>query len=194
MRRPAAALLALVLSGCALSGCAGGGGSGSGEAPVPRTSAEVLSAETPSADSPSADSPSADSLGDERGGNRALALSCDAASEVHLPTVPAPLRRAGAFSRLPALTRPLDVHGLIWSQNDERLYVGVVCGPRTAEQFVTLVAQARLTMWEGRPALHWTTRTGVRNFMWLERPGVAVYVGATPGLSDRIHPIATGIG
>ncbi|SET67511.1 hypothetical protein [Nonomuraea wenchangensis] len=189
MRRPAAALLALALSGCALSGCAGGGGSGSGEAPVPRTSAEVLSAETPSADSPSADS-----LGDEQGGNRALALSCDAASEVHLPAVPAPLRRAGAFSRLPALTRPLDVHGLIWSQNDERLYVGVVCGPRTAEQFVTLVAQARLTMWEGRPALHWTTRTGVRNFMWLERPGVAVYVGATPGLSDRIHPIATGIG
>ncbi|MEU6730789.1 hypothetical protein ABZ917_44375 [Nonomuraea wenchangensis] len=184
MRRPAAVLLTLALSGCALCGCAGGGGSGGGEAPVPRTPADSLSEEPLSDETPSS----------EQAGSQALALSCDAASEVHLPAVPAPLERAGAFSRLPALTRPLPVHGLIWSQNDERLYVGVVCGPRTAEQFVTLVARARLAAWEGRPALHWTTRTGVRNLMWLERPGVAVYVGATPGLTDHIDPIATGIG
>ncbi|MEV4292666.1 hypothetical protein AB0K40_44770 [Nonomuraea bangladeshensis] len=189
MRRPAAVLLALALSGCALSGCAGDGGSGGGEAPVPRASAEPLSQETLSEEPLPEETPSA-----EQAGSQALTLSCDAASEVRLPAVPAPLERAGAFSRLPALTRPLAVHGLIWSRNDERLYVGVVCGPRTAEQFVTLVARARLTAWEGRPALHWTTRTGVRNLMWLDRPGVAVYVGATPGLSDRIQPIAAGIG
>ncbi|MEU4516122.1 hypothetical protein AB0G05_42080 [Nonomuraea wenchangensis] len=189
MRRPAAVLLTLALSGCALSGCAGGGGSGGGEAPVARTPADSLSEEPLSEEIRSEETPSA-----EQAGSQTMTLSCDSASEISLPAVPAPLQRAGAFSRLPALTRPLSVHGLIWGQNDERLYVGVVCGPRTAEQFVTLVARARLTAWEGRPALHWTTRTGVRNLMWLERPGVAVYVGATPGLSDRIHPIATGIG
>ncbi|QYC38453.1 hypothetical protein Nocox_04125 [Nonomuraea coxensis DSM 45129] len=174
MRRLAAVLLTLALSGCALSGCAGGGGAGGGEVPVPRASDG---------------SPSA-----EQAGSRALTLSCGAASEVRLPGLARPLERAGTFSRLPALTRPLAVHGLIWSQNDERLYVGVVCGPRTAEQFVTLVAHARLTAWEGRPALRWTTRTGVRNLMWLERPGVAVYVGATPGLDDEILRVAAGIG
>ncbi|MCK2215060.1 hypothetical protein MF672_014870 [Actinomadura sp. ATCC 31491] len=172
MRRLAAVILVL-----ALSGCAGGHGDGDGD----RDGGGAPEAGTPVV------SPSAGSAG-----SRASSLSCGA-DEVHLPAVSGRLERAGAFSRLPALARPLDVRGLIWSSNDERLYAGVVCGPRTAEQFATLVARARLTAYEGRPALRWTTRTGVRNLMWLERPGVAVYVAATPGLTAQMRRVAAGI-
>jgi hypothetical protein len=30
--------------------------------------------------------------------------------------------------------------------------------------------------------------------MWLERPGTAVYIGATPGLAGHISRVAAGIG
>ncbi|MEW9554392.1 hypothetical protein [Nonomuraea sp. NPDC050783] len=174
MRRLAAVILVL-----ALSGCAGG-----------ETGEVALRARTPAASSTA--SPMA-SPSPGAAASRASSLSCEG-SGVALPAVPDGLLRAGTFARLPALARPLDVRGLIWSSNDERLYVGVVCGPRTAEEFATLVPEARLTAYEGRPALRWTTRIGVRNLMWLESPGVAVYVGATPGLTAQMRSVADGIG
>ena len=119
-------------------------------------------------------------------------LSCGG-TKVQVPATLPGLDREGSFARLDSLRRPLKVRGRIWGDNDERLYIGVVCGVRTADQFVTLVARSTLTVYEGKPALHWTTRTGVRNFMWLERPGTAVYVAATPGLTTEIRQIADGI-
>lgn len=120
------------------------------------------------------------------------ALSCGA-TKVRIPATIPGIDRAGSFARLDSLQRPLRVRGLIWSDDDERVYVGVVCGVRTAEQFATVVARSALTVYRGRPALHWTTRTGLRNFMWLERPGTAVYVAATPGLATEIRSIAADI-
>ncbi|MEQ4714929.1 hypothetical protein [Nonomuraea sp. B19D2] len=114
-------------------------------------------------------------------------------TDVRLPAMPEGLTRTGSFARLGSLTRRLEVNGLIWRENDEELYVGVVCGVRTAEQFATLVARSTLTVYKGRPALRWTTRTGLRNFMWLERPGTAVYIAATPGLAAHIKRIAAGV-
>ncbi|SEH00284.1 hypothetical protein SAMN05444920_11618 [Nonomuraea solani] len=123
---------------------------------------------------------------------KAIALSCDD-TQVRVPATLPGLDRAGSFNRLDSLAKPLKVKGVIWSHNDERVYAGVVCGARTAEQFATLVARSALTVYRGKPALHWTTRTGLRNFMWLERPGTAVYVAATPGLSAEIKPMAADI-
>lgn len=85
------------------------------------------------------------------------------------------------------------MRGRIWREDDERVYVGVVCGVQTAERFSTLVARSTLTLYQGKPALRWITRTGMRNFMWLERPGTAVYIGATPGLATEIRLIAADI-
>ncbi|TMR23190.1 hypothetical protein ETD86_08760 [Nonomuraea turkmeniaca] len=124
--------------------------------------------------------------------SKTFSLSCGGA-EVRLPAMPAKLKRAGSFGHLASLVRRLDVEGLIWRRNDEHLYVGVVCGVRTAEQFATLVARSTLTVYKGRPALRWTTKKGLRNFMWLERPGTAVYIGATPGLAPQIKQIAGGV-
>ncbi|TDD09370.1 hypothetical protein E1292_09815 [Nonomuraea deserti] len=123
---------------------------------------------------------------------RTIALACGSI-KVHIPASPAGLARAGSFSRLESLRRRSKVRGLTWKQNDERLYAGVVCGVHTAEQFVTLVPRSSLTAYWGRPALHWTTRNGLRSFMWLERPGTAVYIGATPGLTAEIRPLASEI-
>ncbi|NJP97878.1 hypothetical protein HCN51_52110 [Nonomuraea sp. FMUSA5-5] len=174
MRRLAAVLLMLTLTGC------GGAGGDGGEVQGSST--------TPPSPSPSS-SPSHEPAG---AGSDSISLSCDG-TDVRVPASPAGLTPAGAFGRLDSLTRPLKVEGRIWSDNDERMYVGVVCGVRTAEQFATLVARSTLTAYKGKPALRWTTRTGVRSFMWLERPGTAVYVGATPGLADDIRPIAADI-
>ncbi|GAA3645581.1 hypothetical protein GCM10022224_005370 [Nonomuraea antimicrobica] len=125
-------------------------------------------------------------------GEDTISLACDE-TEVRIPGSPSGLAPAGTFARLDSLSSPLEVSGRIWSDQDERMYVGVVCGVRTAEQFATLVAKSSLAAYRGKPALHWTTRTGVRSFMWLERPGTAVYIGATPGLTSEIRPIATDI-
>ncbi|MBF8193867.1 hypothetical protein ITP53_50970 [Nonomuraea sp. K274] len=119
-------------------------------------------------------------------------LACGS-TEMRIPGMPPGLRRAGSFHRLDSLTRELEVKGLTWRESGERVYVGVVCGVRTAEGFATLVARSRLSVYRGRPALRWTTRTGLRNFMWLERPGTAVYVATTPGLASLIKQIAAGI-
>ncbi|TMR89458.1 hypothetical protein [Nonomuraea basaltis] len=167
MRRLAAVLLVFALSGC-------GGGDG---VPKSRATATASADATPPA---------------EPATGETLSLSCGT-TKVRLPAMPANLTRAGSFARLHSLTRPLDVKGMIWRENDEQLYVGVVCGVRTAEQFVTLVARSTLTAYKGRPALRWNTRSGLRNFMWLERPGTAVYIGATPGLSPQIRRIAAGV-
>ncbi|MEV0622499.1 hypothetical protein AB0I81_54925 [Nonomuraea sp. NPDC050404] len=168
-------LTAAVLLVCTLTACGGGGGSGGGGggAPGPRTST-----------TPHPEPAVTRSI--------TITLSCDD-TEVWVPASPAGLTPAGSFARLDSLQRPMEVSGRVWSDNDERLYVGVVCGARTPEQFATLVAKSTLTVYQGKPAVRWTTRTGVRSFMWLERPGTAVYIGATPGLSDEIKPIATDI-
>ncbi|MFF4619373.1 hypothetical protein [Nonomuraea jabiensis] len=121
-----------------------------------------------------------------------LSLSCGQ-TRVGLPAMPEGLTRAGSFGRLGSLTRPLEVKGVIWRREDEQMYVGVVCGARSADEFVTLVARSSLTAYKGMPALRWNTRTGVRNFMWLERPGTAVYIAATPGLAAQIRHVAAGV-
>ncbi|MFC5825350.1 hypothetical protein [Nonomuraea insulae] len=125
-------------------------------------------------------------------GRRTSSLSCDG-TEVRFPATISGLSRDGSFGRLDSLTRPLKVQGRIWSNGEERMYVGVACGVRTVEQFVTLVARSTLTAYKGRPALRWITRTGVHSFLWLERPGTAVYVGATPGLATEIKPICDAV-
>lgn len=170
MRRLAAVLLV-----CALTGCAGGD-----DVPTPRaTTSTAVTPTTPPSPEPAR--------------ARGLSLSCGAI-KVTLPAMPLGLSRAGSFTRLASLTRRLDVEGLVWRRDDEHMYVGVVCGVRTAEQFATVVARSRLTAYKGRPALRWTTRGGLRNFMWLEQPGTAVYIGATPGLAGQIRDIAAGVG
>ncbi|MFG6200426.1 hypothetical protein [Nonomuraea sp. JJY05] len=158
--------LAAVLLMFALSGC------GADDVPAP----EAITTPPPSAHVP----------------RKGAALSCGQ-TKVGLPAMPEGLTRAGSFGRLGSLTRPLEVKGVIWRREDEQLYVGVVCGARTAEEFVTLVASSSLTAYKGMPALRWNTRTGVRNFMWLERPGTAVYIAATPGLAAQIRNVAAGV-
>ncbi|NRQ30776.1 hypothetical protein HII36_02840 [Nonomuraea sp. NN258] len=110
--------------------------------------------------------------------------------------IPAPaenLERAGSFARLGSLRRRLKVRGVLWRDGDEQLRVGVVCGVRTAEQFATLVAGSRLTAYQGKPALRWNTRGGLRHHLWLDRPGVAVYLAATPGVAAQISKVAAGV-
>lgn len=121
-----------------------------------------------------------------------LTLSCGGGRGVKVPEQSG-LEPAGSFAGLPGLNLPVKVEGRIWKHNDERLYVGVVCGVSRPEQFATLVADSTLTAYQGKPALRWITRTGVRNFMWLDRPGAAVYLGATPGLADEMEPLASDI-
>ncbi|MBN6058224.1 hypothetical protein JYK22_40250, partial [Nonomuraea sp. RK-328] len=108
--------------------------------------------------------------------------------------VPSGLSRGPTFKRIKSLTRKLHVRGRTWrGAGDEQLLVGVVCGVRSAETFATLVSRAGLGAYEGMPALRWRTRGDMRNFMWLERPGVAVYVAATPGLAHEVQEVADGI-
>ncbi|MEV4582654.1 hypothetical protein AB0K16_56530 [Nonomuraea jabiensis] len=158
--------LAAVLLMFALSGC------GADDVPVP----EAIASPPPVEQVP----------------HKGASLSCGQ-TRVGLPAMPEGLTRAGSFGRLGSLTRPLEVKGMIWRREDEQMYVGVVCGARSADEFVTLVARSSLTAYKGMPALRWNTRTGVRNFMWLERPGTAVYIAATPGLADLIRDVAAGV-
>ncbi|MEO3875346.1 hypothetical protein ABGB18_41745 [Nonomuraea sp. B12E4] len=163
MRRLAAMLLMLAVFG--LTACGGG------EVPEHR-------------DTPPPPKPAATRKGSS--------LACGA-TRVRFPAMPKGLVRAGSFTRLGSLTRRHEVRGVIWEESLERVYLGVVCGVRTAEQFATLVAGSRLTAYKGGPALRWTTRTGLRNFMWLERPGTAIYIGTTPGLATLIKQFAAGV-
>ncbi|MEU6777692.1 hypothetical protein ABZ912_00720 [Nonomuraea angiospora] len=158
--------LAAVLLMFALSGC------GADDVPAP----EAIGSPPPSADA----------------SHQGVWLTCGQ-TRVGLPAMPEGMTRAGSFGRLGSLTRPLEAKGVIWRREDEQMYVGVVCGARTAEEFVTLVASSSLTAYKGMPALRWNTRTGVRNFMWLQRPGTAVYIAATPGLAAQIRHVAAGV-
>jgi hypothetical protein len=115
-------------------------------------------------------------------------------SQVRLPAMPPGMTRSGALKRIPSLKGDLRIKGESWSRGAEKLHVGVVCGVRTAEEFASLVERAGLGMHQGRPALSWQTRGGVHHFMWLERPGTAVYVAATPGLATEIDRIADAAG
>ncbi|MEV0144623.1 MULTISPECIES: hypothetical protein [unclassified Nonomuraea] len=108
--------------------------------------------------------------------------------------VPSGLDPGPAFERIKSLTRRLDVRGLSWrGSGGEQLLVAVVCGVRSAETFATLVSRSGLGAYQGMPALRWRTRGDMRNFMWLQRPGVAVYVATTPGLADEVGEVAAGI-
>ncbi|MFG1941672.1 hypothetical protein [Nonomuraea sp. NPDC048826] len=119
-------------------------------------------------------------------------FSCGSSS-VQVAAMPLGTTKSGTFRRIKSLTRDLKVRGETWSRGGERLHVGVVCGIRTAEEFAALVDRATLGMHRGNPALSWETRGGMHNFMWLERPGTAVYVAATPGLSTEIDRIADAV-
>lgn len=116
------------------------------------------------------------------------AFSCGSVP-VEVTAMPLGTTRTGTFRRLPSLTRKVKVRGETWSRGGERLHVGVVCGVRTAEEFAVLVERATLGMHHGKPALSWQNGE-LHNFMWLERPGTAVYVAATPGLLTEIDRIA----
>ncbi|NUP61068.1 MAG: hypothetical protein HOW71_02715 [Nonomuraea sp.] len=164
MRRPAAVFLAFALAAC-------GGGCGGGD-PEPRA--------TPP--------PAAKQVA-----GKPVTLTCGT-TRLKIPAPPRSLTRAGAFARLGSLTKRLTVRGVTWHDADgEQLRAGVVCGVRTAEQFATLVARSTLTAYRGKPALRWTTRGDLRNFMWLERPGTAVYIAATPGLTAQLRQTAAAI-
>jgi hypothetical protein len=119
-------------------------------------------------------------------------LACGAVP-VTIGTMPPGSARSGTFRRLGSLTERLKVKGQIWSMGDERLYVGVVCGVRSPERFASLVTKAGLVMHQGKPALHWRTRGGVRHFMWLEHPGTAVYIAATRGITGQIVKVAASV-
>ncbi|WP_336216843.1 hypothetical protein [Nonomuraea sp. LPB2021202275-12-8] len=112
---------------------------------------------------------------------------------VKIAAIPAGAVEAGRFARVKSLSEPLEVKGQTWSLGEEELRVGVVCGVRSAERFAALVSRAGLVMHDGKPALHWETRGGVRHFMWLERPGTAVYIAATGGIAGQIAKIAAGV-
>lgn len=113
--------------------------------------------------------------------------------KVHVGHAPAGLSRGAKFTRIKALTRRFKVKGVEFTGDEGAIKVGVVCGVRSAEQFATLVTRSHLTMYKGRPALRWRTRGDVRNFMWLDRPGTAVYIAATPDLASQIAPVAAAI-
>ncbi|WP_113703659.1 hypothetical protein [Nonomuraea lactucae] len=119
-------------------------------------------------------------------------LTCGSAP-VTVTYLPEGLSRGPRFARIRSLTRPLEVRGLSWRGAGEELRVGVVCGVRSAGRFATLVSRSVLYAHRGRPALRWRTRGGVRNHMWLERPGTAVYVAATPGLAREVRRVAAGV-
>ncbi|WP_219465586.1 hypothetical protein [Nonomuraea rhizosphaerae] len=121
-----------------------------------------------------------------------MSLTCgsDSVSVGHLP---AGVEWAGTFGRVKSLREQLEVHGARWRHNDEELLIGVVCGVRSAERFATLVSRSSLRAYHGKPALRWRTRGGLSNFMWMERPGTAVYIGATPGLAKQIEKVAAKI-
>ncbi|MER6509124.1 hypothetical protein ABT158_20030 [Nonomuraea sp. NPDC001636] len=167
MRRPAAVFITFALA-------AGTGGCG-GDTPRPPST-------TPPP--PSASEPAT---------GRPVTLACGS-TRLEIPGAPPPLARAGTFGRLGALARRLTVRGVTWRDDeDEQLRVGVVCGVRTAEQFATLVARSTLTAYRGKPALRWTSRDGLRNFMWLESPGTAVYLAATPGMTAQLRQTAAAV-
>jgi hypothetical protein len=189
MRQAAARLVCVPLLACVLAGCGAGDGAG-GNAPSPRPGTPAVTQPPPSP-TPSLTLAPTSSPTPARG--RRNTLSCGA-TEMSLPGMPARLTPAGSFARVPGLTRRLGARGLVWRRGDERLYVGVVCGVRTAERFATLVPRSTLSAYGGRPALRWTARDGLRNLMWLRRPGAAVYIGATPGLAPHIERVAAGIG
>ncbi len=121
---------------------------------------------------------------------RSPALSCGR-DRVHLGAMPPGLTRAGAFTRIKALPRKLKVRGTTWRQGDQRLQAAVICGVRTAEQFATLVKRSTLGQQAGRPALSWHTKDGSIGYMWLARPGTAIYLSATPALAPHLPRIAT---
>jgi hypothetical protein len=120
----------------------------------------------------------------------AATLSCGARSPKlrvwHVPEV--------VTARRPLTgVRPLGkVRGYRWKGLDGAwVNVGVRCGIRTAGQLAGLVGTATLDMHEGKPAIRW--KRGGTYVMWLERPGLAVFVGVSPGLAHETAAIVSGM-
>ncbi|GAA0948044.1 hypothetical protein [Nonomuraea longicatena] len=122
----------------------------------------------------------------------AVAFDCGQ-TEVRFRPPPTDLVAGAGFDRVRSFTRQVEVEGVEFTGAAGEIKIGVVCGVKTAEHFVTLVLRARLTAYDGRPALRWRTEPGQRHFMWLARPGTAVYISAASGLSDLIAPLAQGV-
>lgn len=119
-------------------------------------------------------------------------LTCGA-GPLTITYLPEGLTRGRGFAQISSLTEPLKVRGASWRGGGEELRVGVVCGVRSAERFASLVTRSALTAHLGKPALRWRTRGDVRNYLWLERPGTAVYVSVTPGLARELDRVAAGV-
>ncbi|WP_157254667.1 hypothetical protein [Nonomuraea typhae] len=108
-------------------------------------------------------------------------------------SVPDGLKQGAALTQVPGLPGRYAVVGQSYGSGDDTLWVGVVCGLRGAQQFATVISRAYLTTHAGRPALRWRTSGNVRHYMWLDRPGLAVYVAATPDLADRMSSVAATV-
>jgi hypothetical protein len=122
----------------------------------------------------------------------AVVFECGRA-EVRFRPPPAELVAGGGFDRVRSFNRRVEVEGVEFTGAGGEVRIGVVCGVKTAEHFATLVLRARLTSYDGRPALRWRTEPDQRHFMWLARPGTAVYISAAPALADLIAPLAQGV-
>ena len=123
---------------------------------------------------------------------KGVAVSCGS-GPVLITELPSGVRRTGSFKRLRSIRGHLRVRGATWRDGHQTLLVGAVCGVRSVGQFATMVSRSSLRSYHGKPALRWTTRGGMTNFMWLDRPGTAVYIGATPALALDVDRIAAGI-
>ncbi|MEU8251478.1 hypothetical protein [Nonomuraea sp. NPDC048916] len=123
---------------------------------------------------------------------RGPTLTCGSGS-LTITYLPEGLTRGRGFAQIRSLTEQLKVRGASWHGGGEELRVGVVCGVRSPERFASLVTRSALSAHLGKPALRWRTRGDVRNYMWLERPGTAVYVSVTPGLARELDRVASGV-
>ncbi|MFI9559865.1 hypothetical protein [Nonomuraea endophytica] len=123
---------------------------------------------------------------------RATVLGCGEQRITY--TVPAGLKRGDTITSIPGLSSRYEAQSVAFGSGDDTLWIGVVCGVHSAQRFVSLIGDSRLSTHEGRPALRWNTRGSVRHFMWLDRPGLAVYIAATPDLADQIATVASTIG
>ncbi|GAA3121165.1 hypothetical protein GCM10010466_10120 [Planomonospora alba] len=134
----------------------------------------------------------------------AAGKAADVLPGVIVPRIPERLTAGAGFTDLESLSEPekVTVRGHGWS--DERsveeggsaLSVGVVCGVATERELRALVGHARRAApVRGRPAVEWVNELygGGRFVMWLERPGAAIFVGATPDLEAEAGRIAEEI-
>ncbi|WP_327087740.1 hypothetical protein OIE66_36295 [Nonomuraea sp. NBC_01738] len=108
--------------------------------------------------------------------------------------LPEGLSRDGRFARVAAITaKKVKIKGFVYGGAEGELRIGVVCGVKSVGQFATLVPRSRLTMHHGKPALRWRSKNASSNFLWLDSPGTAVYISATPALTSQITVVANAV-